>query len=311
MDPYFTEFLLSPYLLGLLGLCIGSFLNVVIHRVPLMMEREWWSDISQQLGDAAAWKRVFGTSDAARPMLAQAGRTVDVALSSLAPLSLAKPRSRCPSCGHVLAWHENIPIAGWLLLKGKCSACKAPISARYPLVEAMTGALFAACGVKFGAQLGTLAWCAAVALLVAMAFIDLDTQLLPDSFTYALAGVGLLSAGFGWTGVTLESAAWGILAGYLSLWSVTHLYKLVRGVEGMGQGDFKLLAGLGALMGWQVLPSIILLSSMVGALVGVGLIVFRGHGRNVPMPFGPYLAGGGIAAMFFGQQLSRALWPAF
>jgi leader peptidase (prepilin peptidase)/N-methyltransferase len=169
--------------------------------------------------------------------------------------------------------------------------------------------LFAACGWKFGAQPSTLLWCAAVALMVAMALIDLDTTYLPDDLTLPLIGLGLLGAGLGWTGVTLEASAWGAFAGYAALWLLAFCYKKLRGVQGMGEGDFKLLAGLGALLGWQLLPSIVLLASAVGAVVGIAMIVLGGHKREVPIPFGPYLVGGGIAAMFFGRQLTQLWFP--
>lgn len=301
----------SPLALAVLGLCIGSFLNVVAYRLPKMLEREWWHDVAlHQLGDAVAWQRVSGRAGAAPGVFAQAARAITDGLSALGPLSLASPRSRCPRCGHVLRWHENLPLVGWLMLRGRCSACREPISKRYPLVELATGALFAACGWKFGAQPSTLVWCAAVALMIAMALIDLDTTYLPDDLTLPLIGLGLLGAGLGWTGTTLESAAWGAFAGYASLWLLAYLYKKLRHVEGMGEGDFKLLAGLGALLGWQQLPSIVLLASAVGAVVGIALIAFGGHKREVPIPFGPYLVGGGLAAMFFGPALTQLWFPA-
>lgn len=309
MPLFEAEAFLSPWVLGLFGLCIGSFLNVVIHRLPLMMEREWWEEIAHFLSDPATRTRALGSAPGlSAAELAGAGKSIEVALQAQPALSLSRPRSRCPSCGHMIRWYENIPVLGWLSLKGRCSSCGTRISPRYPAIELLTGALFAASAVKFGAAPGALVYCAASALLVAMAFIDLDTQLLPDKLTFPLAGLGLAAAGAGWTGVSLQASAWGLLAGYLSLWAVSWLYKVVRKTEGMGEGDFKLLAGLGALMGWQVLPSIILLSSLVGAVVGIGLMVFRGHDRNVPIPFGPYLVGGGIAAMFLGQTFTRALW---
>jgi leader peptidase (prepilin peptidase)/N-methyltransferase len=225
-------------------------------------------------------------------------------------MSLARPRSRCPKCGHVLAWHENIPLLGWLRLGGKCSACGSRISVRYPIVEALTGALFAAAAWKAGPSAAAAVYCVALALIIAAAFIDLDTTLLPDDLTLPLVGLGLVAAWQHWTPISLPDAALGAFFGYFALWAVAFVYKLVRGVQGMAEGDFKLLAGLGALLGWQALPSIILLSSAVGAVVGIFMIVARGHGRNVPIPFGPYLAGGGVAALFFGAQLS-ALWPGF
>jgi leader peptidase (prepilin peptidase)/N-methyltransferase len=180
---------------------------------------------------------------------------------------------------------------------------------RYPAIEILTGLLFAACGVHFGAQPTVLLWCGFAATLVALAFIDLDTSFLPDDLTLPLMWAGIVSAALGWIPVTLSASVAGAAIGYLSLWFVFHAYRLIRGKEGMGAGDFKLLAALGAWMGWQAIPSIILLSSAVGAIVGIALIVFRRHDRDVPIPFGPYLAGGGVAALFFGEQLSRLWMP--
>ncbi len=282
MDAQVVGVLLSPLVLALLGLCIGSFLNVVIHRLPLMMERGWRMESAELLG---------------------------VKIDAPAPITLSTPRSRCPSCGHQIRWYENIPLASYLRLRGKCAACKTPISARYPVIEALTALLFAACGWRFGAQPTVLLWCGLTAALVALAFIDLDTQFLPDDLTLPLMWAGIASAALGWIPVTLSASVGGAVTGYLSLWFVFHAYRLIRGKEGMGAGDFKLLAALGAWMGWQLIPSIILLSSAVGAAVGIGLIVFRSHDRNVPIPFGPYLAGGGVAALFFGEQLARVWMP--
>ena len=304
-----AEFWFSPLVLALFGLCIGSFLNVVIHRLPKIMAREWWQDtVDYTLGDPRAWQALFGAKASVPTAFAATRKAIAGQLDALPKLSLSTPRSRCPHCGHRIRAHENIPLLGWILLKGKCAGCGAPISARYPAVELATGVLFAGCAWRFGAQPSTLVWCAAIALLIAMALIDLDTTLLPDSLTLPLIGLGLLGAGMGWTGTALESAAWGALAGYGALWLLAFSYKKIRGVDGMGEGDFKLLAGLGALLGWQALPGIILLSSAVGAVVGIFMILFRGHGRQVPIPFGPYLAGGGVAALFFGAQLAR-FWP--
>jgi len=282
IDAQLGAALLSPWVLALLGLCIGSFLNVVIHRLPMMMEREWKLDSAELLG---------------------------VKIDEPAPLTLSTPRSRCPSCGHQIAWHENIPVLSYLRLGGKCAECRAPISKRYPAIEILTALLFAACGVQFGAQPTTLLWCGLVATLIALAFIDLDTQFLPDSLTLPLVWAGIASAAFGWIPVSLKDSVFGAMAGYLSLWFVFHAYRIIRGREGMGAGDFKLLAALGAWMGWLAIPSIILLSSAVGALVGIALITLRSHDRDVPIPFGPYLAGGGVAALFFGEQLSRLWFP--
>jgi leader peptidase (prepilin peptidase)/N-methyltransferase len=232
-----------------------------------------------------------------------------VKIDPVPEITLSTPRSRCPSCGHQIRWYENIPVVSYLVLRGRCSACKAPISMRYPAIEVLTALLFAACGIHFGAQPTVLLWCGFAATLVALAFIDLDTSFLPDDLTLPLMWAGIVSAAFGWIPVTLSASVAGAVVGYLSLWFVFHAYRLIRGKEGMGAGDFKLLAALGAWMGWQAIPSIILLSSAVGAIVGIALIVFRRHDREVPIPFGPYLAGGGVAALFFGEQLSRLWMP--
>lgn len=282
MDPQVLGTLLSPITLAVLGLLIGSFLNVVIHRMPMMMDRGWRMESADLLG---------------------------VKIDPVPEITLSTPRSRCPSCGHQIRWYENIPVVSYLVLRGRCSACKAPISMRYPAIEVLTALLFAACGIHFGAQPTVLLWCGFAATLVALAFIDLDTSFLPDDLTLPLMWAGIVSAAFGWIPVTLSASVAGAVVGYLSLWFVFHAYRLIRGKEGMGAGDFKLLAALGAWMGWQAIPSIILLSSAVGAIVGIALIVFRRHDREVPIPFGPYLAGGGVAALFFGEQLSRLWMP--
>ena len=308
MNTPWLALLLSPWALAVLGLVIGSFLNVVIHRLPQMLEREWLGDAGGYLQDDAAIRRVLGASPQRTAALAQQGEALAAEVAALPRLSLSQPRSRCPHCGHGLAWHENIPLLGWLRLAGKCSACGSRISARYPLVEALTAGLFAAAAAMAGPSAATVVYCVALALLVAAAFVDLDTTLLPDDLTLPLIGLGLVAAWQRWTPVSLPDAALGAFFGYFSLWAVAFAYKLLRGVQGMAEGDFKLLAGLGALLGWQALPSIILLSSAVGAVVGIFLILARGHGRNVPIPFGPYLAGGGVAALFFGAQLN-GLWP--
>lgn len=304
-----SEWLLSPPVLGLLGLLIGSFLNVVIHRKPMLLERQWLGDAAQYVQDEAAMRRVLGDDTRQLGELARFGQALHERLNALPALSLSRPRSRCPSCGHVIAWHENVPLLSWLRLRGRCSSCGTRISARYPAVELLTGTLFFAVAWHFGPSAASAVYCLAVALLVAAAFIDLDTTLLPDDLTLPLIGLGLVAAWQGWIPVTLPDAALGALFGYLSLWAVARLYQAVRGAEGMAEGDFKLLAGLGALLGWQALASIILLSSVVGAGVGIYMIVARGHGRSVPIPFGPYLAGGGVAALFFGAQLSRWWLP--
>ncbi len=300
-----AELWLSAPELALLGLVVGSFLNVVIYRLPLMMEREWWRDMAGMLRDAEVWQRSFGK----QPLPAAAGEAIEAGLAKLPPLGLARPRSRCPACGHQLAWHENVPVIGWLRLGGRCSACGTRISVRYPVVEAATGLLFLASALHFGATAAAAVWCVASALLVAMTAIDIDTQFLPDDLTIPLIGLGLLAAGMGWTGVSLADAAWGALWGFGALWALNFSYRLVRGHSGMGEGDFKLLAGLGTLLGWKLLPAVVLLSSVVGAVVGIGLIALRSRGWTKPIPFGPYLAGGGLAAAFFGDTLARIYFP--
>ena len=260
----------------ILGLMIGSFLNVVIHRLPKMMEREWHNNCLELQGKEVPEQPKY---------------------------SIVTPRSACPSCGHQITAMENIPIASYMMLGGKCKGCKAKISARYPLVEAITGALLGAVAYKYGYSYTTLfAWIFTLAL-IALTFIDFDTQLLPDDITLPLLWLGLLfnlNSGFS----DLKSAVIGAILGYLILWSVYWLFKLVTGKEGMGYGDFKLLAAIGAWFGWQIIPAVILLSSVVGAVIGIALIAFKGKGRNTAIPFGPFLALGGIAALFFGQQLA-------
>jgi len=262
---------------GLLGLCVGSFLNVVIHRVPRMMEREWQAQCADLRGEP--------------PLPAEA-------------LSLARPRSRCASCGHQITALENVPIISYLALRGKCSQCAAPISLRYPIVEAATGMLSAYAAWHFGPTPQAVGALIMLWALIALTAIDYDTQLLPDSITLPLLWIGL-ALNLAGAYADLSSAVIGAMAGYLTLWSVYWLFKLATGKEGMGYGDFKLLAALGAWMGWQMLPVIILLSSIVGAVVGISLIVFSRHGRNTPIPFGPYLAAAGITALFWGPQLTR------
>jgi leader peptidase (prepilin peptidase) / N-methyltransferase len=291
--------LLSPWSLGLLGLLIGSFLNVVIHRLPLMLEREWWGDVASQLGDGGSFRRTFHAEAPAG--LSQAGSALEKALGSLKPLGIAHPPSRCPSCGHRIRWFENIPLLSWLFLKGRCSACGTRIPARYPFVELMTGALFAAVAWRLGPQPAALLWCGALAALIALAMIDWDTTVLPDAITLPLLWAGLVAAGLGGLpGLSLGTSLAGAAVGYLSLWSVYWLFKLTTGKEGMGYGDFKLLAALGAWLGVQAVLPIVLMASVLGALVGIGM-KFSGslrEGRFVP--FGPFLAGGGIAVLLVG-----------
>lgn len=268
---------LHASLAGVIGLLIGSFLNVVIHRVPKMMQRE--SD-----------NYVASESNKELPFTDQ--------------YNLMVPRSACPHCGHKITALENIPVISYLAIRGKCTQCKAHISARYPLVEMLTGALSAFMIWHFGTSLAGLASVLFVWLLIAMTFIDADTQLLPDDLTYPLLWCGLL-VNLNGSFTSLESAVIGAAAGYLSLWSIYWLFKLATGKEGMGYGDFKLLAALGAWMGWTMLPVIILLSSLVGALVGISMILFAKMNKSKPIPFGPYLAAAGLIALLWGQSISQ------
>jgi leader peptidase (prepilin peptidase)/N-methyltransferase len=262
---------------GLFGLMIGSFLNVVIHRLPKMMQRESDNYVAQESG---------------KP------------LPHTDRYNLTVPRSACPYCGHQITALENIPVISYLFLGGKCRKCKTPISIRYPIVEILTGALSAFLVWRFGSGAAGLATLVFAYLLIAMTFIDADTQLLPDDLTLPLLWCGLL-INLNGTFVPLKDAVIGAAAGYLSLWAVYWVFKLATGKEGMGYGDFKLLAALGAWLGWAMLPVIILLSSIVGAVVGISLIAFTKHGRNTPIPFGPYLAAAGLIALLYGRQMMQ------
>ena len=266
-----------PWLALVLGLCVGSFLNVVIHRLPLMMEREWTAQCAELRGEVAP---------------------------DHAPLNLSQPRSRCPACGHAISALQNIPLLSFLWLRGRCAACSTRISGRYPLVELFCGLATAYCALHFGFSFAAAAAMLFVWLMIAATGIDFDTQLLPDSITLPLLWLGLLVNLIGGP-VDLRSAVIGAMAGYLFLWSVYWMFRLVTGKEGMGFGDFKLLAAIGAWTGWQMLPLVVLLSSAIGAVVGISLIVFHKHGREVPIPFGPYLAGAGLIALFWGPALTQ------
>jgi len=293
------ELWLSPWVLGLLGLLVGSFLNVVVHRLPLMLERQWWADVAAQLGDRAGFRRVFGAEAPAG--LVQASGALDQSLDGLPALGLARPGSRCPGCGHRIRWFENIPVLSWLALRGRCSACGTRIALRYPLVELGCGALFAVIAWRLGPQWSTLLWCAAAAVLLTAALIDWDTTLLPDMLTLPLLWAGLVAAALGWLpALTLAQSLAGAVAGYLSLWSVYWLFKLTTGKEGMGFGDFKLLAALGAWLGWQAILPIVLGASVLGAVVGLGMKATGALREGRFVPFGPFLAGGGLAVMLLG-----------
>ena len=265
---------------GLLGLVVGSFLNVVIHRLPKMMDAEWRSQCAEVLE---------GVSPPAQPE----------------PYNLIAPRSRCPDCDHPITALENVPVFSYLALRGKCSQCGRRIPLRYPVVELVTGLLSIMVVWRLGMSIQAggallLTWA-----LIALSFIDFDTQFLPDSITLPFLWLGLA---FNLTGTytTTQASVIGAIVGYLTLWSVYHLFRLLTGKEGMGYGDFKLLALFGAWLGWSAVPLIVLLSSFVGAIIGVGLIALRGHDRSIPIPFGPYLAMAGWIALMWGNQLIDA-----
>jgi leader peptidase (prepilin peptidase) / N-methyltransferase len=269
----------------LFGLAVGSFLNVVIHRLPKMLDREWKAQCLEYLGTAAP--QAQQPAESAQPVY-----------------NLVVPRSGCPSCGHSITALENIPIVSYLFLKGRCSACGTHISARYPIVEALTGVVSGYIAWRFGFTLAVvfaLAFCWA---LIALTFIDADTQLLPDDITLPLMWIGLI-ANLGGTFTDLNSAVLGALLGYLTLWAVYWCFKILTGKEGMGYGDFKLLAALGAWLGWQMLPLIILLSAAVGAVVGIVGIVIAGRGKGARIPYGPYLAAAGLIALLWGRNLNE------
>lgn len=262
----------------IIGLMVGSFLNVVIYRLPEMMKRNWLQQCAELHGKA---------------------------IETLPTFNLITPRSACPHCGYKITALENIPIISYLALRGRCSQCQARISPRYPIVEAVTALMSGFVAWHFGYSLITIAVLIFVWSLIALAVIDLNTQLLPDDITLPLLWLGVLvNMNDGFT--DLHSAIIGVMAGYLSLWSIYWCFKLITGKEGMGYGDFKLLAAIGAWLGWSMLPIVILFSSLVGAIAGVGLIIAAKLKKNIPIPFGPYLVGGAFIALFWGEKLNRA-----
>lgn len=273
-----TSPLTFALLAGIIGLVVGSFLNVVIHRLPKMMERDWNAQCAELTGQT--------------PLPASR-------------YNLFVPRSACPHCGHAITALENIPVLSYLFLRGRCKGCGKSISPRYPIVEAFSGILSAYAAWHFGFGPAGLAAIVFVWALITLTCIDLDTQLLPDDITLPLLWLGLL-LNLNNVFTSLPNAVIGAVVGYLVLWSVYWAFKLTTGKEGMGFGDFKLLAAIGAWLGWTLLPLVILLSSLVGAAVGISLIVFAKHGRNIPIPFGPYLAGGGLIALFWGHALTQS-----
>jgi leader peptidase (prepilin peptidase)/N-methyltransferase len=264
---------------AMFGLLIGSFLNVVIYRLPRMLEQQWAAECAEMSGIAPA--------------------------AAAEPFNLMLPRSSCPHCGHPIHWYENIPVFSYLALRGRCSACKKPVSLRYPVVELATSTVFFFCTWRWGVSASGLAWCAFSATLLTLAIIDWDTTLLPDDLTLPLLWLGLIGAALRWTALGLDAALWGAVAGYLSLWLVYWAFKLITGKEGMGYGDFKLFAALGAWFGWQALIPIILLASVIGAVVGIAMKFTTGLREGGYIPFGPFLAGAGFTALFLGPDALR------
>ena len=266
---------LDASLFGVMGLLVGSFLNVVIYRLPKMMERQWALECAEMSGAQSA---------------------------AVVPFNLMVPRSRCQKCDHQIRWFENIPVFSYLVLRGKCANCGTAIGARYPLVELASGALFAWSAWKWGATPTALIWCAFSAAILALALIDWDTTFLPDDITLPLLWGGLIAAALQLTSIPLSATVWGAVAGYLSLWLIYWAFKLLTRKEGMGYGDFKLFAALGAWFGWQALVPIILMASVIGAVVGIAMKFSSGLREGGYVPFGPFLAGAGLTVMIFGPQ---------
>ncbi len=270
--------------IGVLGLMLGSFLNVVIYRLPIMMQRSWKKECSEYL-------------------------ELEPEQQNEERFDLILPRSSCPNCNAPIRAYQNIPILSYMLLRGKCANCKSPISVRYPIIEAFTGIVSAWVAWHFGFTWETLFALLLTWSLLALSAIDIDHQLLPDSITLPLLWLGLLLSVFNVFSDS-HSSIIGAIAGYLSLWLVYQLFKLTTGKEGMGYGDFKLLALFGAWLGWQYLPMIILLSSLVGALIGITMVILAKHDRNTPIPFGPYLAAAGWLALVWGDDFNRLYFNA-
>ncbi len=274
--------LVAVGLAALAGLVMGSFLNVVIHRLPKILQRQWAADCAG-----------LGGSE----------------MPEQEALSLWRPRSRCPACGHPILWYQNLPVLSFVFLRGKCSACGARIGLRYPLVELLSAAIFALCVERWGVSPVALSWIIFACFLICQFWIDLDTGYLPDDLNYPLIWLGLLSAAMGWT-IGLSSAVWGAALGYLILWTFFHVYRLLTGKEGMGHGDFKLMSALGAWFGVEYLLAMLLMSTVVGSVLGIVMLAIGkiAH-RDVPIKFGPFLAGAGLLCMVIGPDALRHALP--
>ena len=287
MDVFQDDIIFYITTIFILGLLVGSFLNVVIYRLPITFKREWRNDCSQYLKDTY-----------------NAEIQLDSSKEPTEPFNLVKPDSTCPHCGHKIRAWENIPVISYLLLKAKCASCKSPISFRYPFIELLSAILAATCAWHYGFSLVGISSIILTWALISLAWIDYDTQYLPDQITLPFLWLGLL-LNLNSTFTDIHSALIGAVAGYLVLWSVYHLFKLLTKKEGMGFGDFKLLALLGAWMGWQFLPAIIIISSLVGSIIGISLILLKKHQREIPIPFGPYLAIAGWIVLLWGNQINQ------
>ena len=294
-------------LAGIIGLLVGSFLNVVVWRLPQMMYRDWLESYIDELvpadGIPGLWRLVFGSKSTPPADLEAAATAALPRVRALPKLTLSTPRSHCPQCGAPIAWYQNVPVLSWLALRGKCAHCKARISMRYPIVEAVTAGFFAFCVARFGVSPAAALWIAFSCILICQFLIDIDTMMLPDSLNFPLLWLGLIAAALKLTPVPLASAVWGAVFGYLSLWAIFHAYRLLTGREGFGYGDFKLLAALGAWFGADYLIAIILLSSLVGSIVGVSLVmVGKVANMQVKISYGPFLAATGLVALVLGPQ---------
>jgi leader peptidase (prepilin peptidase)/N-methyltransferase len=306
---------LHPVVAGIAGLLIGSFLNVVIARAPIMMYRNWLREALESLREvdtqnpSSLWSMVFGSHRRPPAELAHSAQQGWLAVQDLPRLNLAQPASHCPACGHGIRWYQNIPLLSYLALRGRCAGCHQPYGWRYPAVELLCGLLFAWCGWRWGLSASGALWALFCATLLVLSVIDWQHTLLPDDIVLPLLWLGLLGAACGWTGTPLVQAVWGAIAGYLSLWSIGTLYRLLRGVTGMGHGDFKLLAALGAWLGWPSLLPVILLSSIMGLCAGIVFWLLRRLRPGGYFPFGPFLAAASLLLLLSPPSWTRAILP--